>query len=177
MALFSKKKKEDVEPKQYIFADSIVYDDQKLNFGQKVTVFIVAFLLGAVVGYIFYQNIFIAIIAGAIAGIIAIPAWTKRTIRKRKEKLSMQFRDLLESLSTSIGAGNTIPMAFADAREDIANQYSDSCDMVKEIDNIIGGMAMNINIEELLLDFGERSGITDIMSFAVVFDHCHRHFF
>lgn len=80
----------------------------------------------------------------------------------------------MESLSTSLAAGKNITNAFGDARNDLTIQYSEEADIVKELDVILGGLTNNISIEELLIDFGKRSGIDDIESFGNVFDTCYR---
>jgi tight adherence protein B len=58
--------------------------------------------------------------------------------------------------------------------DDLKVQYDDGADILKELEIILSGMANNVDIEDLLLDFGIRSGIDDIYSFANVFKICYR---
>ena len=172
MSLF--KKKVEIEPKHYIFPDAKVYSEYYLSLKEKVLYFLMAFVIGSAVGFIFYSNIVIALIAGLVAGYVYIPIRRKQIISNQIKKLRIQFRDLLETLSTSISAGKNIVDAFVASYDDLKDQYSESSDMVKEVKNIVSGINNNINIEDLLLDLAERSGVEDIVSFANVFEICYR---
>jgi tight adherence protein B len=55
-----------------------------------------------------------------------------------------------------------------------ALQYEDGAYIISELELLLSGMDNNIDIEDLLLDFGERSGNEDIESFAKVFQICYR---
>ena len=52
--------------------------------------------------------------------------------------------------------------------------YGEESDIVRELELICTGLNNNINIEVLLTDFAERSGLDDVMSFANVFEVCNR---
>ena len=49
-------------------------------------------------------------------------------------------------------------------------QYSEDAYIMQEVDNIISGIQNNIDVGQILLNFGERSGIRDIKTFGRVFD-------
>ncbi|MBU3112339.1 type II secretion system F family protein [Clostridium lacusfryxellense] len=172
MALFKKKIK--IEPKHYLFPDAKVYFEYNLSIKEKILYFLIAFCVGSIVGYIFYSKIVIAIIAGLVAGYAFIPIRRKQIINNQIKKLRIQFRDLLETLSTSISAGKNIIDSFIASYDDLKGQYSESADMVLEVKNIVSGVNNNVNIEDLLLDLAERSGVEDIISFADVFEICYR---
>ena len=46
--------------------------------------------------------------------------------------------------------------------------------ILKELEILLSGIQSNFNIEDMLEDFGQRSGIDDIASFANVFKVCYR---
>ena len=151
-----------------------------------------AFIVGGAVGYLFYGGIglseldnrpttttyicnFIAVVlTGFIAGKLILPVVVANKKEKRQKALAKQFRDMLDTITTSIGAGKNIPEAFLTARNDLAVQYSEDSDIVHEIDVINDGIRNSVLIEDLLEDFGERSGIDDIKSFANVFKICYK---
>ena len=85
---------------------------------------------------------------------------------QRLKSLREQFKDLLESLSASYSAGRNTPDAFQDACNDMISIYGEESDIVRELELICTGLNNNINIEVLLTDFAERSGLDDVMSFA-----------
>lgn len=156
-----------------------------------VMYFLVAFTIGAAVGYLFYGgigkdsygvpttltkvlNIVIPTVIGSIAGIIYLPARRKQIIENRMNKLRIQFRDLMDTLSTSIGSGKNIPDSYRASYDDLKVQYPSDAYIVRELEIILSGMANNFSIEQLLHDFGDRSGIDDIQNFASVFEICYR---
>ena len=194
MGLFTKKEKKEEEPQYYLSATNIPTYNYKVYYMsklEKVIYFLLAFAVGAVVGYIFYGglaknefgeptratwilNIVICSIVGIAAGVMYLPIRTKQIIDKKKNNLKLQFRELLDALSTSIGSGKNITDSVKSSRDDLAVIYSDDTDIIKELDIIMQGIANNIDIEKSLHDLGIRSGIDDIVSFADVFETCYR---
>ena len=152
---------------------------------------ILAFVAGAFVGYLFYGglgkdefgnatlttyilNALVMILAGAVAVKLFLPMRTEQLRDKRKSQLRNQFRDMLEALSTSLNAGKNVTDSFISVLEDMRVQYSQDAYIVQELEVINSGLLNNMNIEEILADFGARSGVEDISSFARVFEVCYR---
>ena len=124
--------------------------------------------------YIFYENIFISAFVGIICGFLFVPIRKKQVIKKRKQKLNLQFRGLLDALATSIGAGKNMYDSFATATDDLIIQFTEESDIVKEVRIIRSGLDNNMQIEDMLLNFAERSGLPDIRNFANVFATCYK---
>lgn len=193
MNLFKKEKKE-LEPQYYMSATNIPtynYNVYHMSKKEKILYFLLAFAAGAAVGYLFYGgigkdefgrpttityvlNILIPGIVGTIAGILFIPIRTQQIIQSKKTKLNTQFRDMLETLSTNLGAGKNVTDSFKSVYDDMKIQYEEDAFILKELEVILSGMNNNIDIEVLLEDFGRRSGNEDIESFANVFRVCYR---
>ena len=193
MALFSKEKKV-LEPQYYVSATNIPAYNYKVYYMkpiEKVIYFILAFAVGAAVGYLFYGglakdefgeattmtwilNIVISSIVGLVAGFMFLPMRTEQIIKKKQNDLKLQFRELLDALSTSLGSGKNIMDSFKSAYDDLSIIYSQESAIIKELLIILDGMANNVDIEKSLMDFGVRSGIEDIESFANVFETCYR---
>ena len=173
MDLFKTKSK-NIEKKTYIFSDSKVYFEYRMPVSEKIIMFILGFFVGIIVGYVFYDLWFVSVVLGVIVGIALIPIRKKQRINKQIETLKKQFKAMLESISTSIGAGRNMVDSFTNALTDLREQFSPDAYIVKETENIIGGLNNNINIEDLLRDMAERSGIEDIRTFADVFETCYR---
>ena len=191
-----KKKKEEkvLEPQYYMSATNMPTYNYKvyyMSMVEKILYFLLAFAVGAAVGYLFYGgigkdefgnpttltwvlNILIPTAVGIAAGIMFLPIRTEQIINSRKRKLNGQFRDMLEALNTSLGAGKNVQDAFYAVHEDMKVQYDDEADIIKELEVILSGIVNNVDIEDLLLDFGIRSGNDDIYSFANVFKICYR---
>lgn len=174
MGLFNKKEKVVYVPKTGILGNADDYTVYEMTLIEKSLCFFLAAVVGAVVGYIFYESVILSAIVALICGAVFVPVRKKQIIAKRQQKLLLQFKDMLDSLSTSVGAGSNVHDAFASAAHDMEMQYSADSDIYRELKIILAGLSNNINIEDLLLDFGDRSQLPDIISFANVFETCYR---
>lgn len=189
-------KKRKTEQEQIIFEVSatnrqmINYKVYQMSANEKALHFIIAFVVGVAVAYLFYGGIgkdnygnptiltyildaVIMIGGGLLAAKIFLPIRKEQIIDARKKNLRKQFIDLLDSLSTSISSGKNVPNAFTAAREDLLVQYTPDEFIIQEVDNIISGIKNNIDVGSMLLNFGERSGIPDIRTFGRVFETAH----
>ena len=90
-------------------------------------------MAGAIVGYLFYESKILAITLAIICGKAFVPTRRKQIIDKRKKKLLLQFRDALEALNTSIGAGNNVPHALLSCKKDMISQYTEDSYIVQEL--------------------------------------------
>lgn len=172
MSLFGKKEKK--EPIQALIGEGTDYSMYFATKKEKTLWFIIGMIVSAVVLYIFYESIIASVIFGAVCGYFFIPIRTNQVINKRQKRLTTQFRGLLDALSTSIGAGKNMFDAFAGAEDDLAVQFSAEADIVREVNLIRVGLGNNIQIEDLLLNFAERSGVEDVRNFANVFATCYK---
>lgn len=189
-----KKKLEELEPQYYMSETNIPTYNYKVYYMkliEKILYFLLAFTVGAAVGYLFYGgigkdeygdpttttqvlNILIPGIVGSIAGKVFVPIRTKQIIANQKRKINSQFRDMLEALTTSLGAGKNVVDSFTAIYGDLKIQYDEDAYILKELEVILSGIQNNVDIEDLLLDFGVRSGNDDIYNFANVFKICYR---
>lgn len=170
--LFSKKEPyTEIAP---LIGEADDYNVYHESVSQKALWYICGFLAGGVVLYVFYNNIIASIILGVGCGFAAIPLLRERRLNKRKSALTNQFKGLLETLATSIGAGRNIYDSFSAAGDDLAVQFAPDADIVTETKIIRLGLDNNISIEDLLMNFALRSGIDDVKSFANVFATCYK---
>jgi len=169
-----KKKGAKAPPRKGLLGNADDYEVYHFSLPERVLYFLIGVAAGGVVSYIFYENIILSVIIAVLCGLVYPTVRKKQLIEKRKKKLLLQFRDCLESLSTSLGSGSNVPHAFEAVAGDMSVQYGQDSDIVREISIINVGISDNITVENLLMDFGERSGIPDIKNFADVFDICYR---
>ncbi|HPY64508.1 MAG TPA: hypothetical protein PL100_06445 [Bacillota bacterium] len=192
--MFKKKKKAPPEPEFFLSATNMPTRNFRVYYMKRWEKFgyaLLAFVAGAAVGYLFYGglgkdefgqpttityilNILIPTIAGIIAARLFIPARTKAIIGKRKRQLARQFRDMLDGLTTSLSAGKNVTDAFYAVYEDLKVQYDSDAFILRELELILSGIQNNFPVEQLLEDFGKRSDIDDISSFAGVFSISYR---
>lgn len=187
------KKNQQVEPQ---FIPSVL-NNQMLNykvyymsFTEKLIYFLLTFIAGGVVGLIFYgglfksegeattatviSNIVVFCLIGLIAVKFFVPAIRNNLKNKRDKALRKQFMNLLEDLSVSLAAGNTLNDSFINAKSDMQNQYSEKDMIIQELSEIISGMDNGHTLEEMMTAFGQRAGNEDIENFANVISNCYR---
>ena len=178
--IFSKEKKE-LEPQYYLSATNMQtynYNVYHMSQKEKIIYFLIAFVVGGAVGYLFYGGIGkdefgMPTMTTYILNVF-VPTRTEAIIEKKKSDLRKQFRDMLDSLTTSLNAGKNVNDSFLSVYEDLKVQYDEGAFILKELELIISGLNNNIPIESMLEDFGRRSGIDDIKSFANVFAVSYR---
>lgn len=153
------------------FQQTRLYDYSKycMTATDKMLAMLVGFLGAAVVMHIFFGNIIVDVVIGVVCAFIAQPIYKNIKINSIKNQLTLQFKDMLDSLNSSVSAGKVIQAAFADAEKDMALQYGADSYICRELGIINSGLVNGVTVEELIRDFGERSGIEDISNFANVF--------
>lgn len=121
-----------------------------------------------VISFLFYKSVFAVILLFPLL-LIFIKNERKNYIIKRKKNLQKEFKEGVVLLLSGIEAGYSIENAFADACEELRQMYQKETDIEREFRLISRGVKLNEPIENLLLDFAERSGVEDVKSFADVF--------
>lgn len=188
------KKAKEKEPQYYTSQTNIQVLNYKVYYMsviEKTLYFLIAFIIGALLGYLFFGgigkdefgrptaltyflNISISAGVGIFAGMKFIPVRTQQILKKRNKILRQQFRDMLECLTTSLGAGKNVTDSFIAVQGDLAIQYEEDAFILQELKAIISGMNNNQAIEDLLYDFGKRSGVKEILMFANIFKISYR---
>ncbi len=153
----------------------MIRDYNKYEFTKKEN--IIYFLMGVMIililGILFYRNIVGVIILSPTIYYFRIFI-KKSIINKRKWKLNLEFRDGITALSAALEAGYSTENAFEQASKDLRLLYDQHSMIISEFNYIINQMRMNITVEEAIRDFGDRTGIEDIKSFAEVFNTAKR---
>lgn len=168
------KKKEEPEDIRGLMNVGKDYHNYRMTATDRLISFALGFLVGAIVSWAFFSNLIFAAVCGLVCAAFAPNIYRKYRRDRVIESLREQFRDLLDSLSASYSAGKNTTSAFQSSEKDMISIYGEDADIVEEIRIINGGLKNNVNIEALLSDFAQRSGIEDIQSFADVFEVCNR---
>lgn len=138
---------------------------------------LVASLLAAAllftVGYIFYQNIILALLLTPFC-VYYPKIRTRQIIRKRKDELKLQFKDALQSLSSSLHAGKSFETSMKSAIADLLIQYEHDSYIVQELEIIVRKLESNETVERAFSQFADRSGLEEIQSFAEILEICKR---
>lgn len=92
----------------------------------------------------------------------------EKLIKKRRQQLVVQFKDMLGSLSGALCAGYSLENAVKESYTDMVKLHGKESYIVQELLVIMKGVRNNQAVEKLFLSFGKRSGIDDIDSFSQV---------
>lgn len=123
--------------------------------------------------YMFYRSwLGLVILPGVI--VFGIRRERKQKIRLRRERLALQFKDTIEAVISGMQAGYSIENAFLEAEGEILSLHGRGCEMGKELAQIRKGLQNRIPLEEMLLNFGERSHVEEIKDFTEVFSIAKR---
>lgn len=168
-----KKKEEYVENRGIMNSgkDYRVYHMEKQDY---LVAWGIGAVIGALVAWAFFSSFIFSVICAVLCAFFAPRFYQKYKHSKMMNTLRDQFKDLMDSLSTSYSAGKNTTNAFASSERDMIAIHGENADIVQEIRIINGGIRNNINIEALLADFADRSGLDDVRSFAEVFEVCNR---
>lgn len=170
--IMKEKEAGNAENKKDVIVDNGIkdYNVYHMPNGEKLLYLFLAAVCLYAVGFVFYRNVMISALFALLA--FKYPAIkTKAIIRKRKKQLTLQFKDMLYSLSSAVSGGNSVERALEIAREDMLSQYGDTnVPIVEELDLMISRISLNQNIEDVFADFAVRSGLEDVKTFAEIFE-------
>ena len=167
------------------------YREYYLSNKQKSLFTLISFIGGAAVAYLMYGGIGsdvngkpgkltyildVVICVGVGLGAVKfiLPMLEDMLKKKRRNTIRRQFMDLLDALASSIASGSNAVKSFESAKSDLIMQYGENAIIVEELTLILQGQNNFIEIDKMLTDFGRRSGIKEIESFAQVFELSHR---
>ena len=120
-----------------------------------------------ILNYFFYRSLkWIFLLSPFLA--LFLKNKKKEFCKKREQKLVMQFKDMLNSVSGSLQAGYSLENAFMEAYKDICHYYGADSIMAKELYRVKRGLHNGKPLEEMVRDIGIRSGVEDISSFGNV---------
>ncbi len=165
--MFAESVDEKVVQKQKL---SIVnYDKSEKNIINTVSDFFVGFVCGVIVFYVFYKVVIVSLIGGIMFGTYNFFAGRVSRVEKRKFVLRTQFLEFLEAMGTSLRAGNPVPKAIGEARNDLGVIYPDKSDIIRELDLMIARFNNGIILSDIFEDLAVRSELEDIKNFASVY--------
>ena len=149
------------------------YEVCSLSAGEQAKIFLSGVLACLLLDYLFYEQ------PAALIPMIPLPflyliMQKRKAVRKRKQELNYQFRDVLTSLSVAVRAGYSLENAVHACTRDLEHMYSPGTDILEEFHYMESQIRVSVPAEELFYDFGKRSGVEDIINFASVINVCRR---
>lgn len=126
----------------------------------------------ATILYIYYHALVVSIIGGLAIAVWQEQNYTKTVMKKRQNKLRLQFKEFLEIIAISIsgGSGRSMENAIKDSLRELQMMFGDKADIVREIALIISDYEhAGIPMKEGFQELGRRSEIDDIISFGTIY--------
>ncbi len=149
------------------------YNTYRLSLRDRLCYLLRGALLIIILGSLFYRSI-----AGVLILSPLICFYYKdinhKLLSSRKWKLNLEFKDALMALSAALESGYSTEHSFEEACRDLRQIYQENAVIIKEFTYILRQLRMNITVEKALSDFGERTGIEDILNFSEVFSTSKR---
>lgn len=124
--------------------------------------------------YLFYHSVVLSIIASLFG--LAAPRFRRLALlTKRRNRLKLQFKDALFSLTSSLAAGRSLENAFRGVLEDMKLLYADpETDILKEFQIICYQLDNLEPLEGALRQLAERAQIDEITQFVDALTTCKR---
>lgn len=144
------------------------YETYVFSRREKLSLCIQWLIISGIIGYFFYKS---WIAFGLLSLLMPVfMKWReKEYIKRRKWELTLAFREAVGMVSGNLQAGNSVENAFRRTYGDLAQLYGKEADISLELLAIGRGLDRNMLLENLLMDFGNRSGVEDIKEFADIF--------
>lgn len=145
------------------------YSKPEFQRGAQIKSVLVGMLGSAFLFYLFYRNFWVCL-CGAFPGGYAYLRYSRRTmVENSRWALVVEFKDAMDSMVSALVAGYSMENAVTEAYHDLKMLYGEETPMLWELSNIRQGLALHRPLDELLLDFGRRSGAEDIETFAQIY--------
>lgn len=119
--------------------------------------------------YLFYHSLVISGIL-AISGAVLFPFYQRRERQKKdKWRLMVEFKDAMDSMVSALAAGYSMENAVSEAYRDLSLMYEGETPMLCELKNIRERIYLQEPLDKLLLEFGRKSGVEDILTFVQIY--------
>lgn len=144
------------------------YDEYRMTTAETVRYCLIYLAMITLISYVFYDLIYAVLIL--LPMIFLFLRYVKKgLIRKRKDLLKIQFRDMIDSIASALRAGYSIENAFYESRKDMLRLHGRDSLIVKELDYFFLKLENGIPLEAILSDFASRTGVEDISDFSEIF--------
>lgn len=122
----------------------------------------------AAVAYVFYRSLLAFVVLSPLG--LCYPLVKKRDLKEaRLKRLNLEFKEGIVILSSFLSAGYSVENAFTASLRELVVMYGKDGLITMEFSYMEGQIRMNRPVEQVLMEFGDRSGLEDVRNFAEVF--------
>lgn len=130
-------------------------------------------IITVALAYLFYDNLlFLPMLMPCFLILLLYAARDEK--KRARDKLLMQFQDLLSIMSQSLQAGNSIENAFIQAEPELRKIHNENSMFMQSLRKVINGLSLNIPIEKLVNTMAIELEEEEILNFAIVFSGAKR---
>lgn len=148
------------------------YNTYTLSKRETLHFCLISGLVFGIIAFLFYNNLIVSLLFSSLS-YPARKLFAKYMAEKRKRELLYQFRDLLYALSSSISAGRQMRQALIEANKSMRILFGDKALISRELEYMIIPLEESGESEEsVLLNFADRSSISDIINFVDIYRVC-----
>lgn len=146
-------------------ADYSVYHFSKK---ERLTICLQYLVLDGCISYLFFDS---WIVFGFfLPGMVLFFKEKRQELQKKeKQKMLQQFLDAIQLMSASLQVGYSAENALRESVRELKKMYEGDTFILREMEWMVSQTEMGRNLEELFMDFGRRSQVEDIKSFAEIF--------
>jgi tight adherence protein B len=126
-----------------------------------------------IIAILFYGTIKVALLLLPLA----VPIFRQRKrkiIERKKEKLEIQFKDMLISVSDSLKTGYSMHNALIESYKDLMSVYGYDSYICIELRLMISKIKLNTGEEEVFKEFAKRTGLRNAILFSRIFSVAKR---
>lgn len=150
--------------------EGVKVDYRKYRFSKKELM--VCFLKTAgicmVIAYLCYRSVFAMALFPLLFWVL-LRKERQQKLEQRKERLSLEFKETMQAVAGALTAGYSIENALKEAQKEIHQLYGENSYMEEELAQMNAKIGLNQPLEELFMDFSNRSGVEEVESFCQVF--------
>ncbi len=127
-----------------------------------------SFCIVALTAWLYYRS--------ALSLPVLIPMWfwyyrglEKECIRKKKQEFLVQFKEMLQTVSSALNTGYSVENAVRESQKELKLLYSEKEMISKEMLLLVRQLRMQIPAEQAVEEMAARVGLEDVETFAAVF--------
>ena len=144
------------------------YRQYSLRMKERLVCLLISGGISGGIAWLFYRSAWGLLLFPAVYALCG-KRYRDGQLRRRKERLLLEFKDAMQSVSAALLAGYAVENAWREAEREMRELHGESSLLVAELAQINAAVRMNEPLERLLAEFAARSGCEEIESFAEVF--------
>lgn len=156
-----------IQRRHWSTEQEIDYDNYKLNIKEFIFCIVGIVVIAGIFSNVFYKS-YVAFVLMVLPVYFYLKLVKRFFLKKRREDLTIQFKDFCMSIVAQLSAGYSLENAMPEVYREMKQIYGERAYITTETKNIIFKLRLNINIEQCFEDLAKRSGIDEIVIFSEV---------